>query len=207
MYPCFDAFGLVAHGGVSNNPKRHHYLPESYLENFSSDGKGVWVYDIERDELRPQTIKDTCNQSYYYCNEDKAGNRSFEIEKQLAGVEGVAKTIIRDKIEKRLPIDEDDKDNLSVFIALQKLRTPDFQSDVERISEFMLRKQARAISMRENIQEFLDSEEKRTGKKSETTAEQIAEMMKNDRYGVKIRRVHSLGTRAPRLSVLFCSPY
>lgn len=60
-----------------SHPKRHHYLPETNLKGFSADGRGLWVYHIGSHKLVPQTVHDTCVQSYYNALETKDGKKNF----------------------------------------------------------------------------------------------------------------------------------
>lgn len=63
---------------MPSHPKRHHYLPESYLKRFKRE-KALWVYDIETKQLRPQTPTDTGAIGYFNVLEDTNGVRQTNL--------------------------------------------------------------------------------------------------------------------------------
>src|SRR3972149_6577246 len=96
-------------------PKRHHYLPQFYLEGFCRDDL-LWVYDRDEKEYRQQTPQNTAVQKYYYSFENDNGERDAEVEGLLSLVETYTKPII-DKINNRESIDGNEKETLSIFIG------------------------------------------------------------------------------------------
>lgn len=125
------------------HPKRHHYLPESYLKRFTTE-RGLWVYDIEKEELRPQTAHNTGTEGYFNAIEDQDGNRDFSVEEALSKVEDAFARLMP-KIENREALVTSDREILAYFMALQMLRGPDFHDDVNRISDRMLRQFTQSI--------------------------------------------------------------
>jgi len=108
---------------MPSHPKRHHYLPESYLKRFTRQ-KALWVYDVETKQLRPQTPHDTGAIGYFNALEDKDGNRSFVIEEALSEIEGATVQVMQ-RIEAREKLSDEDRHTLAHFVALQMLRGPD----------------------------------------------------------------------------------
>jgi hypothetical protein len=104
-------------------PKRHHYLPESYLEGFT-DGKGFWVFDREENEYRYQLPKDTGVERHYYTFDGKDGNKHPEgIESLFNDVESEAKPILT-KLDERKQITQKDKVILAYFVSFLMMRVP-----------------------------------------------------------------------------------
>ena len=96
-----------------STPKRHHYLPQFYLENFCQND-GFWVFDREKNEFRQQTPKNTALKSHYYSAEDQDGAKHTEIELLLSRIEGHAKLVIA-KLHARDTISKDEKKELAIW--------------------------------------------------------------------------------------------
>ncbi len=187
-------------------PKRHHYLAESYLEGFSADGRGVWVYDITKQQLRAQTIKDTCVQSHYNALVADDGTRHLEIETMLSQVEGDTKGIIA-HIDNGGRIDAAQKGALSLFIALQKVRVPEFEDQVNTTSAHLINRLTRmAFSDLDKARESIELVEGKNGKSAGVTPEEMVEFVAAGEYDLQIHRNHSLEQMvnlAPELANFF----
>ena len=106
-----------------SGPKRHHFLPRFYLENFARDGH-VAVDDREEDQVRIQQPVNTGVIGHFYTMEDAQGRRRFELEQLLSEYEGKAKPAI-DKLAARDNLEAEERADLAIFIALGAMRTPD----------------------------------------------------------------------------------
>lgn len=105
-----------------SNPKRHHYLPQVYLENFCQNG-GLWVYnDIDKSIKNIPKINAAVI-NHFYTRENDDGTKNYELEKRLSFIEGEAGKIIR-KLLKQQEITSEDKGKFSLFISLLQQRTP-----------------------------------------------------------------------------------
>ena len=104
-------------------PKRQHFLPRFYLENFSANGL-VAVYDREQNTVRLQQPVNTGVIGHFYTMKDAEGRKRFELEQLLSEYEGKAKTVI-DKLAAREGINDDERSDMAIFIALGAMRTPD----------------------------------------------------------------------------------
>jgi hypothetical protein len=100
-----------------SQPKQHHYLPQFYLEFFCQDG-GFWVYDISSGTYRSGTPFNTGKRHYYNALVAREGTRDYSIEKALSEIEDKAAPIVREKVEKRLPITSEEKETLALFIGV-----------------------------------------------------------------------------------------
>ena len=113
-----------------NKPKRQHYLPKMYLQNFTNSNNKVWVYNDENKTIKELSIKDTTLIKNFYTIETEFG-KDYTLEQELSKIETTCAPIIKKLIDGQ-KIDEEEKANLSVFIATMQLRTP---SSVELIKQ------------------------------------------------------------------------
>jgi len=117
-------------------PKRQHFLPRFYLENFSTNGL-VAVYDRANDEVRLQQPVNTGVIGHFYTMEDAEGRKRFELEQLLSEYEGKAKPVIN-KLAARASVDADERTDLAIFIALATMRTPDVVDSLKALNADMV---------------------------------------------------------------------
>lgn len=98
-----------------SQPKRHHYLPQCYLEKFCKNGL-LNVFDRERKEFRVQTPINTALQSRYYTITEQDGSKYSGIEELLSSIEGCTKPVL-DKIDNRTKLSMEEKKILATFIS------------------------------------------------------------------------------------------
>ncbi len=175
-----------------SSPKRHHYLPRFYLENFCNDGQ-LWVFDRKNKQYRNQTPNNTALQAHYYSVEDKKGNKNTDIELFLSRIEGQAQPIIS-KINASEQISNKEKDILSIFIALLMNRVPDFEKSVNTVNEHLSKQKLNLMfSDEETTQSILYQDKRDTGKKATVTPKDLVEFHKNGLYDIITHRNLSLG--------------
>ena len=105
-----------------SNPKRHHYLPQVYLENFCQEGV-LWIYnDIDKSIKNIPKINAAVI-NHFYTRENDDGTKDYELEKRLSFIEGEAGKIIKNLIQHQ-EITSEDKGKFSLFISLLQHRTP-----------------------------------------------------------------------------------
>lgn len=83
---------------MKNKAKKHHYISQFFLKNFSSDGKSLWVFDRYKKEYRFQSIKEIAHENKFYSYTSKDGEENLE--SVLSQVEGIAKPILQKIIKK-----------------------------------------------------------------------------------------------------------
>ncbi|MCH8094102.1 MAG: DUF4238 domain-containing protein [Chloroflexi bacterium] len=177
-------------------PKRHHTLAQFYLNGFCLDGK-LWLYDRELDEYRQQTPRNTTVQSHYYSFRDESGERITGIESALAQIEGQASQII-EKLGARTPIDIEDRQIFSLFVALMRVRTTDFQKEVGELTDMMYKEVNKiAFATKETTEAILAEIEAETGESIQIAPEEIMQVVKDGQYEVLTERLHSLGLMFP----------
>lgn len=121
-----------------NEPRRHHYLPQFYLQAFAEDGM-LWVFDREKREYRRQSPLNTAVQKDYYTAVDQAGALNRNLERILADIEGKASQAISLADADRELMDEN-RSALAVFCALLKVRTPNFEKTVAEAGDQLFKK-------------------------------------------------------------------
>lgn len=112
------------------NPKKHHFVPESYLAGFTLSGSKndrLWVIDQKNVKVRPSTPQNEAHQRYLYRVDVEKGGDEFGIEKGFSEFENEAIPILKEISEKKaIPIGEK-YDYLISYIALQIVRTPKYR--------------------------------------------------------------------------------
>ena len=132
---------------ATNDPKRHHYIPEMLLRNFCNAQGLLWVNSGEK--IFKITPKNIFVEGHLYTKSDfsaspkgaqyedflNAVNRTFEYEKQLSDIEASAKPSIEKIIEQArqgLPpqLSGDEQESWNRFIIATARRTPESQDRV-----------------------------------------------------------------------------
>ncbi len=174
-----------------SEPKRHHYLPEFYLEGFCRDGL-LWLYDREKREFRQQSPKNTAVQSYYYSLVDYEGAKDSGVEKMLSQVEGLAKPL-RDKLLARGKLTTQERAEFALFVALMMNRVPDFEKSMNKIAEDMARRIADiAFGDEKRASATMQSLEKKTGVKPDVSAKEMVDFQERGQYEIRANRNLSL---------------
>jgi hypothetical protein len=107
-------------------PRQHHYLQEAYLARFAAPDGLLCVYDAERQEFRRQPPHKTARQRDYYAVQLPDGGRNTDLETIFSTIEGAAGPVI-DKLDAGIPITDDDRIELAVYVAMSKVRVPEFE--------------------------------------------------------------------------------
>lgn len=120
-------------------PKKHHYLPQSYLENFKIDNNNkVPQINVIPKNKRPfgsyiAAIKDTgCETDYHTIELSDSEKDRTTIESNLSKVETIHSNLIQ-KIIHEKNIDETDKDELIKFLLLMRMRVPTNKKHIEAL--------------------------------------------------------------------------
>lgn len=168
-------------------PKRHHYLPESYLSAFTRGGtpESIFcVYDRDRNEFRLQTPRNTAVRGYYYSVEMTDGERSQRAEEALSQVEGIVTPIIR-RVDAREPITHAEKLELAMFAALLYTRVPQFERTIREMTEgFHKAINRRMVATVEQAEYWIRRHEETTGERVDLTPEQVHEIAATGEYNV-----------------------
>src|SRR4051794_33537687 len=123
---------------MANRPKRHHYLPQFYLDGFTRGGL-LWLFDRKKNEFRKQTPINTAVESGFYTIRTMDGSNSDAVEETLAMIEGAVKPAI-DRLDAGAPISDEDRGWTATFIATLFLRTPGFRRNHDAAHESMMKR-------------------------------------------------------------------
>ena len=132
---------------MSNEPRKHHYIPQSYLKGFQIDDikKNPKIFIFEKDTIKPPypaAIKDTaCIRDYHTIKVEDKNDRST-IETIFSKMEDQIIQNIREVTNNEY-IDRDNKITLAITILFFKSRVPQniemlrksFQRTLEGIAE------------------------------------------------------------------------
>jgi Protein of unknown function (DUF4238) len=137
-----------------SEPKQHHYIPETYLDNFCGGDGTLWLYDKWERKSFPSRPKKVLKEHFYYAQPDherKVWNHNIE-------------KFFSEKIEDEWPstvdlIQEGPKalsslHNLYMFLYATRVRVPNCRKAVE----YVLQQQVRVISSAIKDREFLEGE-------------------------------------------------
>ena len=137
--------------------KRHHQVPQFYLERFASDGKLIVRWrDGKTYDTSPVNV---AVESGFYDLPDGMGGTSKEIETGLADIEGMTEAVLRKVDRVGSPPGPADRDSatLALFVGLQMARTTQHRERVlfpRRVVDWA---NGRQIT-RELVAEYLESE-------------------------------------------------
>lgn len=150
------------------NPKRHHYLPEFYLDRFTGSDRFLWVFDRSQGKLRREQPKNTAVIGHYYSFVDGSGNRNSAFEQILSLIEGRAKPVF-DQLESGGHLTHSARYNLSLFLGYLFCRLPAFarslNESINGLARIVLRKNledpetAKSFDFSEDFLNLVDSGE------------------------------------------------
>lgn len=171
---------------MAANPKRHHFLPEFYLNGFTRDGL-LWLYDRERKQYRCQTPHNTAIIRYYYAFENEKGEKDYSVEQFLSVIEGKAKAAIS-KLEARDVITPEERLHLAQFIAFLMVRSPKFHRVVNEMADAAAKQIVKhAIPTVEAAGELVRQHSQKT-ENEEITPESMFEFIHDEKFKMVMNR-------------------
>ena len=175
-----------------NEPKRHHYLPQFYLKNFCKNGF-LWVYDREDNKYRQQTPINTAVKKKYYTITGPDGKSHNKIEAVFANIEDKTKHII-EKIDRKKSIDLEDKCILAIFIAFLYGRVPEFEIEINELTEKLLKRYNKLVIPNEKKAEIIIRQFANDKDQESMSPKKLLDFVRNENYRIKVPRQHSLKT-------------
>lgn len=127
-----------------SDPKLHHYVPQFYLRRFCDAAGRLWAWDREADRVfiaSPGSV--AAERLFYYLDVlAEQGHDPLTMERQLALIEHEAACITSQWIEwigagclgMQVPIPDQNRAIVALFIALQFLRTADARDILARFA-------------------------------------------------------------------------
>jgi hypothetical protein len=114
----------------SDKPKAQHFVQLAYLEAFCDPAPNektgapfLWVHAANQ-SVRRQIPKECAVENYFYCHEDKSGERSFLVETHLADLESDSGGVLKAAQCGVLPTTLRDRNTLTGYAAMSLVRTP-----------------------------------------------------------------------------------
>ncbi len=138
-----------------SSPKRHHFVPESYLRGFvDSDSGFLHVYSKHSRMWRRQKPKQVMVRNRFYCQDwAPAGVDKNILEKRLgAELEPKGLRSLRKLVDAPEAIDDEDTANILIYLQFQRIRVPRQAKMASSLLEAML---TRKISETAEGREYL----------------------------------------------------
>ena len=175
---------------MKNQAKRHHYIPQFFLKYFSQDEANLWLFDRVKKEYRFRDTRKIASENKFYTYTVKGKEENLE---DLFGmIEDLAKPIL-DKIIQKSEITMQEKADFSMFLAVLRVRIPDFKKWTEEGGEKMYKKYNKIVfSNRQHVEDLI----KRSGKKvSKKEVDELVDFATDEsKYYVKFPPSYWLGT-------------
>jgi hypothetical protein len=180
-------------------PRRHHYVPESYLSRFTDSGMrdgNLWVFDRQLGKVRKSDPKNSGHQRDFYRLDEGVSADPNYFEKAFGELEGNASLVI-DEILKtgQLPSIES-MEYLVSFVGLQAVRIPFFRSRFNSLREQIVKSTLDMACANEAQWEYHKQKLRETnpGKYADVPFEQAREFLNRENFKVEIPRTESVET-------------
>ena len=128
-----------------SKPKKQHWVPRFYLKEFSIDESQskkesqVWIFSKDEGEPKIANIKDVAAKRYLYSPKDENGNRCWEMEEELASLEGLISQIWPTFANGYLDLDNQSyRKIISLFLATLYLRQPKRLPEQEKMQNWFI---------------------------------------------------------------------
>lgn len=132
--------------------KAHHYIPQCYLKNFSSNGKFLWIYDKSISKIYQQAIDKTCCINDFYTlppDSDQNTDRLFlECEFFAKNVEPQYNSLLKKIVEKynkwvqtkaeETVLSPKEKYEFANYLTIQWFRTPETRERNQQLNNTIL---------------------------------------------------------------------
>ena len=153
-----------------NIPKIHHYLPQSYLQGFCSEGY-AYVLNINKKHIKRLPTMRIAAIKHFYKFIDEAGKTTTSLEIPFfSKIDSSAIKIIR-KLEKLGKINYSEKKSLALFIGLLMTRVPAYENqikkDYDKLCKFILKQTYYSLENTKRIIQGNSEEESFDPKKTE----------------------------------------
>lgn len=126
---------------------RHHYVPVGLSKNFCIEEKRLYLYDLLEQKIMPSAPKDAFLKKKLHSVVDDSGAVDHNlIEDEFMKIESIGLKALKEVIQGR-ELDDDAKDLIGAFIALQYLRTPVSRSGIEEMLKKQLAATAKVLDM------------------------------------------------------------
>ena len=116
---------LSQHKFADPTGRRHHYVPQSYLREWSFDQKRIWALDTVSREVRPLALRSVCVQENFYRVKGPDGVPHNRVELMFGVVDSELRRVQKlfANLEDPECLEFDDLIGLGVSMAVQRMRT------------------------------------------------------------------------------------
>ena len=128
-----------------NAPKLHHYVPQFYLRRFTGASGQLWLWDRDRDHVFRTRPNGVAAENNFYWHEELAalGHDPLVMEKQFSQLEGEVALITGQWLDwlrnmkplEKIEVPEINRELVSLYVALQFLRTADARGILAAFAE------------------------------------------------------------------------
>lgn len=126
---------------------RHHYVPVGLSKNFCAEEKRLYLYDLLEQKIMPSSPKDAFLRKKLHSVVGDSGEVDHNlIEDEFMQIESIGLKAIKETIQGK-GLDNNAKDLIGAFIALQYLRTPVSRSGIEKMLKKQLAATAKVLDM------------------------------------------------------------
>lgn len=121
----------------STPAKRHHYVPQFHLRGFA-DGDVITTVELPGDRTYNQPVRKAAAENHLYSLPGHPDGTDV-FEKALSQLEGDVASIFDELGSGVWPLDEEPRDTLAYYIALQLARGPEQRRNMENLARQMAR--------------------------------------------------------------------
>lgn len=125
-----------------NKPTKQHYVPQCYLREWadpnSNNGEPViWIFDRGGNHKRKDKVGNVLVSNDLYTLKIK-GQKNYAIEESFASLEGKYAQVFRDKINRKLPLSDEEHVVLCAFVSAMMQRTLRHKDNLERFYDELI---------------------------------------------------------------------
>lgn len=120
--------------------KKQHYVPQNYLDAFAENGQ-LWVFDKTNGASFRSSVRDAGERNRFYDlpELDEVAGVDQALERSFQPLEGAAAAVLRDLLAALeagsfVAITQAQRIDLSLYLALQLLRTPESRESSKQLS-------------------------------------------------------------------------
>lgn len=185
-----------------SEPRKHHYLPQAYLRNFSIDSKNkqVFVLDGSSNKSYISSIADVAQRRDFNRVEIEGYDLNF-IERHMASFEGKLSACIKNILKGGLFVGET-KDYILTFIALASVRSPQMR---EHFSGFLTTTVDRIMDISLSSEERWKKSQKDSGDKHEISYADAKDFFESKKYKITTNKEYHIELEFKLTDVIY--PY
>jgi hypothetical protein len=158
--------------------KRHHHTTQAYLKQFANRDGFVKVYDRLTGKTRSEQLINVAVENNLYTVDDTAGNPSDQYEVGwLQWFDNAIAPVLQKLQEPRPELTNAERSLVSMFLALQHMRTPYMRDFMRNITDLMLRSEVETLmsgAAPEEIEQLIQRWDPNASDREKTRIRQIA---------------------------------